>query len=70
MAAGVSSQFRIDLTVAVTARLSAQGHILDNSQMSALIDDIETTINTDSAFVITQSASDMAVFIDPPVEGQ
>ena len=68
--AGVSSQFRIDLTAAVAARLAAQGHLLDNSQLSALVDDIETTINTDSAFVIAQSAADMGIFLDPPVEGQ
>lgn len=70
MAVGAASQFRLDLIAAVSARLSAQGHNLDGSQLSALVDDIETTINTDSAFAIAQSASDMGIFSDPPVSGQ
>jgi hypothetical protein len=58
------------MTAAVSARLQDQGHILDASQLGALLDDIETTINTDSAICIAQSASDMGTFLDPPVEGQ
>jgi hypothetical protein len=70
MAVGAASQFRLDMIAAVSARLQAQGHNLDGSQLGALVDDIETTINTDSAFAIAQSASDMGIFSDPPVSGQ
>lgn len=64
-----SSQFRQDLSAAVQARLSAQGHLQDSSQLAALLDDIENTINNDSAFVLANVGTDLGLFGDPPPGG-
>ena len=64
-----SSQFRQDLSAAVATRLQAQGHIQDSSQLAALLDDIETIINNDSATVLANVSADLGIFTDPPAGG-
>lgn len=65
-----SSTSRTALVTAAQARLLTQGYQLDESQISALIDDIEVAINTNSSTVLADVAADLGIFTDPPVEGQ
>lgn len=66
----VASATRTALVTAVQTRLQAQGHLLDGSQLSALIDDIETTINANAGTALADVAADIGIFTDPPVSGQ
>jgi hypothetical protein len=66
----VASATRTALVAACQTRLQAQGHILDQSQLGALVADIEFTINANSATVLADVASDLGVWPDPPVSGQ
>jgi len=64
------SATRTALTTAVANRLQAQGHLLDSSQLGALIADIEFTINANSATVLADVVADLGIWIDPPLGGQ
>jgi len=64
------SATRIALVTAVGNRLQAQGHILDASQLSAVIADIEFAINANSATVVADVAADLGIWTDPPLGGQ
>lgn len=65
----VISASRIALSTAVQTRLQAQGHLQDGSQLAALLDDIETVINTNSGTVLADVVSDLGLFGDPPAGG-
>lgn len=64
------SATRTALTTIVTNRLQAQGHLLDSSQIGALIADIEFTINANSATVLADVAADLGIWADPALGGQ
>jgi hypothetical protein len=63
------SQFHIDLSAAVSARLSNQGHLLDSSQLSALVADIEQVVVNDQATCVAQATADLGLIPDPPQGG-
>lgn len=67
-----SSATRVALASAVSARLQAQGHLQDGSQLAALLDDIEATINANAGTALADCAADIAPaqFGDPPLGGQ
>lgn len=64
-----ASVTRVAITTAVQTRLQAQGHLLDSSQLGALIDDIEFQINANSGTVLADVVSDLGIFSDPPLGG-
>jgi len=65
-----ASATRVALSAAVQTRLQAQGHLLDGSQLGALLDDIEFQINANSATVLADVVADLGLWPDPPVGGQ
>ena len=65
----VASVTRLALIAACQARLQAQGHLLDGSQLIALVDDIEFQINANSGTVLADVTSDLGIFSDPPLGG-
>lgn len=64
------SATRVALSTAVSTRLQAQGHLLDSSQLSALLNDIEFQINANSGTVLADVTSDLGLWPDPPISGQ
>ena len=65
----VASATRVALLAAVSTRLQAQGHLLDGSQLGALVDDIENTINANSGTVLSDVGVDLGLWPDPAQGG-
>jgi hypothetical protein len=57
---------RADLITVVTNRLTAQGFVPTAEQVLSLVDDIESTVNTDSGVATSQAATDTTAFPAPP----
>ena len=64
-----ASATRVALLAAVQARLQTQGHLLDSSQLGALLDDIEFTINANSGTVLSDVGVDLGLWPDPALGG-
>jgi hypothetical protein len=66
----VASATRVALLSICATRLQNQGHLLDNSQLGALVDDIEFTVNANSGTVLTDVGVDLGLWPDPAQSGQ
>jgi hypothetical protein len=61
----VASVTRVALLAICQTRLQNQGHLLDSSQLGALVDDIEFTINANSGTVLSDVGVDLGLWPDP-----
>ena len=66
----VASVTRTALISICQTRLQNQGHLLDGSQLGALVDDIEFTINANSGTVLSDVGVDLGLWPDPAQGGQ
>lgn len=64
------SQTRTDLTAKITLRIQTLGHQMSAGEIEAIVNDVQSVINTDAATALADCAADAASYpIDPQVLG-